>query len=361
MSVIPLDLPLYGNVPAAGVAVKMYANILVEHAGMEWKVPFLFDRTNKDAGSKISAIKAYVEPYRQDGDSFMTVNLTWKGVTISDDTVIDTLEDAQQSEELNIKLMGHKTLIVLDLDLGESFQAELPKVQDSMSMQSVLVMYQLLQRRRYLHQPVIAKYVDGEVSAANIGDQPLLDQSQSVYSADLPHTAVLALKTQMFEIVIKEQTEIDKAKQGKRAIAGAEGAKAAAAAASGSDVPGIRVGVWDWWTVRQLKDAYSLLITEALGPSDQLVLDTTSASAAGVGAYDGELEENDKLYKYGVQDQSILIVKREDFTQPICLYTCADCGSDVRLKQRDAVRCRECGHRIVFKKRIQKPCQYLCR
>eukprot|EP00413_Alexandrium_margalefii_P041238 CAMPEP_0204588984 /NCGR_PEP_ID=MMETSP0661-20131031/48934_1 /ASSEMBLY_ACC=CAM_ASM_000606 /TAXON_ID=109239 /ORGANISM="Alexandrium margalefi, Strain AMGDE01CS-322" /LENGTH=73 /DNA_ID=CAMNT_0051598853 /DNA_START=73 /DNA_END=294 /DNA_ORIENTATION=+ len=39
-------------------------------------------------------------------------------------------------------------------------------------------------------------------------------------------------------------------------------------------------------------------------------------------------------------------------------YICGNCGLDVELKTNDAVRCRECGYRILFKKRARKPMQY---
>eukprot|EP00450_Noctiluca_scintillans_P039365 CAMPEP_0194478618 /NCGR_PEP_ID=MMETSP0253-20130528/2004_1 /TAXON_ID=2966 /ORGANISM="Noctiluca scintillans" /LENGTH=65 /DNA_ID=CAMNT_0039317731 /DNA_START=66 /DNA_END=263 /DNA_ORIENTATION=+ len=39
-------------------------------------------------------------------------------------------------------------------------------------------------------------------------------------------------------------------------------------------------------------------------------------------------------------------------------YICGNCGCDVELKPTDAVRCRECGHRVLFKKRCAKPMQF---
>eukprot|EP00418_Pyrodinium_bahamense_P011062 CAMPEP_0179118794 /NCGR_PEP_ID=MMETSP0796-20121207/55890_1 /TAXON_ID=73915 /ORGANISM="Pyrodinium bahamense, Strain pbaha01" /LENGTH=72 /DNA_ID=CAMNT_0020817269 /DNA_START=39 /DNA_END=257 /DNA_ORIENTATION=- len=42
----------------------------------------------------------------------------------------------------------------------------------------------------------------------------------------------------------------------------------------------------------------------------------------------------------------------------VVTYICGNCGADVELKTNDAVRCRECGYRILFKKRARKPMQY---
>ncbi|KAL2628834.1 hypothetical protein R1flu_013520 [Riccia fluitans] len=40
------------------------------------------------------------------------------------------------------------------------------------------------------------------------------------------------------------------------------------------------------------------------------------------------------------------------------VYECADCGTDVELNYQDAVQCRECGYRILYKKRTKKSVQY---
>merc|ERR1712187_40535 len=45
-------------------------------------------------------------------------------------------------------------------------------------------------------------------------------------------------------------------------------------------------------------------------------------------------------------------------TQTIVTYICGNCGLDVEVKPGDIIRCRECGYRILFKKRAKKPMQY---
>mmetsp|Transcript_54168 Transcript_54168/g.86117 ORF Transcript_54168/g.86117 Transcript_54168/m.86117 type:complete len:89 (-) Transcript_54168:85-351(-) len=45
-------------------------------------------------------------------------------------------------------------------------------------------------------------------------------------------------------------------------------------------------------------------------------------------------------------------------TVQIVTYICGNCGLDVEVKPSDAIRCRECGYRILFKKRCKKPMQY---
>ncbi|KIP04384.1 hypothetical protein PHLGIDRAFT_76051 [Phlebiopsis gigantea 11061_1 CR5-6] len=35
-------------------------------------------------------------------------------------------------------------------------------------------------------------------------------------------------------------------------------------------------------------------------------------------------------------------------------YLCADCGAKNEIKSREPIRCRECGHRIMYKKRTKR-------
>lgn len=42
-------------------------------------------------------------------------------------------------------------------------------------------------------------------------------------------------------------------------------------------------------------------------------------------------------------------------------YLCGDCGYENRLKPQDAIICRECGGRILYKKRVNRVVQYEAR
>jgi len=110
--------------------------------------------------------------------------------------------------------------------------------------------------------------------------------------------------------------------------------------------------VCDYWTVAQVKKLYNddlIKIQELLNDGDRLWF------AQDV------LEEKKELYKFGIKRDSVLLVEREDVTQVALRYICYDCGEEVRLKKNDFVRCRNCGYRIVYKKRTTNPCQYLAR
>ncbi len=39
--------------------------------------------------------------------------------------------------------------------------------------------------------------------------------------------------------------------------------------------------------------------------------------------------------------------------QPM-IYICGECHSENEIRQRDTIRCRECGYRIMYKKRTKR-------
>ncbi|PNH03472.1 DNA-directed RNA polymerases I, II, and III subunit rpabc4 [Tetrabaena socialis] len=42
-------------------------------------------------------------------------------------------------------------------------------------------------------------------------------------------------------------------------------------------------------------------------------------------------------------------------------YICGQCGSEISLKPGDIIQCRECGYRILYKKRTNKVVQFEAR
>ncbi len=42
-------------------------------------------------------------------------------------------------------------------------------------------------------------------------------------------------------------------------------------------------------------------------------------------------------------------------------YICGDCGFENEIKAKDAIRCRECGYRIMYKKRTKRIIQFEAR
>ncbi|CDS08512.1 hypothetical protein K492DRAFT_178192 [Lichtheimia hyalospora FSU 10163] len=43
------------------------------------------------------------------------------------------------------------------------------------------------------------------------------------------------------------------------------------------------------------------------------------------------------------------------------VYICADCGCENQLKPREPIRCQDCGHRIMYKKRTKRMVQFEAR
>lgn len=50
--------------------------------------------------------------------------------------------------------------------------------------------------------------------------------------------------------------------------------------------------------------------------------------------------------------------KLESANTQIPLYICGDCYSSQSLKNNDAIRCKDCGYRILYKQRMRKPMLY---
>jgi DNA-directed RNA polymerase I, II, and III subunit RPABC4 len=42
-------------------------------------------------------------------------------------------------------------------------------------------------------------------------------------------------------------------------------------------------------------------------------------------------------------------------------YICGNCGSEVTIKPGDAIQCRDCGARILYKKRTKRVVQFEAR
>lgn len=44
----------------------------------------------------------------------------------------------------------------------------------------------------------------------------------------------------------------------------------------------------------------------------------------------------------------------ETIAGPVTQYLCGDCNSKVQLKKGDPIRCKECGHRVLYKERTTR-------
>ena len=46
---------------------------------------------------------------------------------------------------------------------------------------------------------------------------------------------------------------------------------------------------------------------------------------------------------------------------PETQYLCGECNAKVRLRKGDAIRCKECGHRVLYKERTKRYTLDRCR
>ncbi|KAH7388727.1 DNA directed RNA polymerase, partial [Pyrenochaeta sp. MPI-SDFR-AT-0127] len=52
----------------------------------------------------------------------------------------------------------------------------------------------------------------------------------------------------------------------------------------------------------------------------------------------------------GAQDSAAVV----DSTARTVHYKCGDCDQDVPLKRGEPIRCRNCGHRVLYKQRTNR-------
>ncbi|KAG7006692.1 anthranilate phosphoribosyltransferase [Physcia stellaris] len=50
-----------------------------------------------------------------------------------------------------------------------------------------------------------------------------------------------------------------------------------------------------------------------------------------------------------------------DTPGPSTQYLCGDCNQKVQLKKGDPIRCKECGHRVLYKERTKRMVQFEAR
>ncbi|KAI9840525.1 MAG: DNA-directed RNA polymerase core subunit rpc10 [Thelocarpon superellum] len=50
-----------------------------------------------------------------------------------------------------------------------------------------------------------------------------------------------------------------------------------------------------------------------------------------------------------------------DGSGPAINYLCGECNSKVPLKRGDPIRCKECGHRVLYKERTKRMVQFEAR
>ncbi|MCJ1330396.1 DNA-directed RNA polymerase core subunit rpc10 [Thelotrema lepadinum] len=47
--------------------------------------------------------------------------------------------------------------------------------------------------------------------------------------------------------------------------------------------------------------------------------------------------------------------------EPVTQYICGECSTKVQLQKGDQIRCKDCGHRILYKERTKRMVQFEAR
>ncbi|KAI9808543.1 MAG: hypothetical protein M1825_003692 [Sarcosagium campestre] len=54
-------------------------------------------------------------------------------------------------------------------------------------------------------------------------------------------------------------------------------------------------------------------------------------------------------------------ISSSESTGPSVWYQCGDCDAKVSLKRGDHIRCKDCGHRVLYKERTKRMVQFEAR
>jgi len=104
----------------------------------------------------------------------------------------------------------------------------------------------------------------------------------------------------------------------------------------------------DHWTVQEVINEYSRQTAKPFMAGDKVMLQ------------DHILDHAIPVWRLRIGKNSELMIEREVQMKALP-YLCSDCGSTVQLKAQDAIQCRSCFSKILYKKRTTRACQYNCR
>lgn len=111
---------------------------------------------------------------------------------------------------------------------------------------------------------------------------------------------------------------------------------------------GVQLEIEDHWTIEKVMVAYSRETGKSFMDGDNMML------------YDSVLDPNIRVWRLRIGHKQELNIEREVQAKALP-YLCSDCGEVVMLKSQDAVQCRSCFSKILYKKRTTRACQYDCR
>ena len=238
--------------------------------------------------------------------------ITYRGRLLHDDQLMYELDLSTSAPNL---LHSHLAVTIRDVETERD--TKLDRLHDAMSVRDIKALYATREKRvnidsaEFTHRREQAE--ESGDSAEEGGGEALLTDDMTLYEARVEDEALLYMKTPSYTVAVRE----------------------------GLDAKDIVV--FDHYKPEQLKEEYNKLnAANPLTSGDALIFNNE------------QIGDGVEMYKLRLKAGSVVHVQREDVTLQRFDYLCADCGNDVKLKKTDAIRCRECGHRVLFKKRTNK-------
>ena len=226
------------------------------------------------------------------------------------------LHDDQMMYELDLSTSAvnllHSHLSVTIRDVETERDTKLDRLHNAMSVRDIKQLYAQKEKRVNIDSAEFT-YRRQDDSTESVDSESTLTDEMTLWEARVGNDELLYMKTPSYTVQIREGVQVND------------------------------ITVFDHYKPEQLKEEYNKVnASNPLTSGDALIFNNE------------QVGEGVEMYKLRLKAGSVIHVQREDVTLARFDYLCADCGNDVKLKKTDAIRCRECGHRVLFKKRTSK-------
>ena len=236
--------------------------------------------------------------------------ITYRGRLLRDDQMMHELD--LSASEVNT-LHSHLTLTIRDVETERD--TKLDRLHNAMHLRDVKQLYGQKEKRvnidaaDFTHRRSQHDDSDSMDGAA----ESTLTDDMTLWEAQVANDELLYMRTPSYTVQVREGVQVND------------------------------ITVFDHYKPEQLKEEYNKVNSaNPLTSGDALIYNNE------------QVGDGVEMYKLRLKAGSVIHVQREDVTLARFDYLCADCGNDVKLKRTDAIRCRECGHRVLFKKRTSK-------
>lgn len=251
--------------------------------------------------SRHTQVSALKDIFHRDTGSTLT-HLSFQGVRVLDSDVM-----AEKGIQEGSELVGIMSLTIMDS------LCDLKSVVDVFDFQTISEI-------RQVYADTARRHPSAQSTFSLAGR--LLEDEITLWQSKIPHGSELEFMNPSFGVVVQDKLD--------------------------EMVNEVHLSISDHELVSQVKEKFSKETRQALERKDTLIFQGTA------------LDDDSMVFQSGLVSGSILELQREDSSLSF-LYECGDCGTDVKLKRSEPIRCRICGCRVVYKKRTFRPCQYFAR